>query len=168
MMNHIVHHSGASLRYNWIVCIYMLIGQYEGKVGEKTRIAFPSKFREELGDNLILTKGLEKNLIIISEENWKTLLEGTEGKPFTDKNTREMQRFLLGNASEILLDGKGRFIIPEYLREHAALREEDEVVFAGIHRFVELWNKKYWEEQQDRLAKNIETIAEKLTKPDSE
>ncbi len=146
----------------------MIIGQYEGKVGDKARIAFPSKFREELGDNLILTKGLESNLIIISEENWKTLLEGTEGKPFTDKNTREMQRFLLGNASEILLDGKGRFVIPEYLRAHAALREEGEVVFAGIHRFVELWSKSHWEDQQDRLAKNIESIAEKLTKTDIE
>ena len=142
----------------------MIIGQYEGKVGEKARIAFPSKFREELGDNLILTKGLENNLLVLSEKNWNTLLEGTEGKPFTDKNTRDMQRFLLGNASEVTLDGKGRFVIPEYLRVHAGLQEEEEVVFAGISRFVELWSKKNWEDQQLRLENNIESIAEKLTK----
>lgn len=146
----------------------MIIGQYEGKVGDKARIAFPSKFREELGDKLILTKGLEKNLIIISERNWHTLLEGTDGKPFTDKSTRDMQRFLLGNASEVTLDGKGRFVIPEYLRVYADLQEEEEVVFAGISRFVELWNKRHWEEQQERLGKNIESIAEKLTKGSDE
>ena len=142
----------------------MVIGQYEGKIGEKTRIAFPSKFREALGDSLILTKGLEANLIIISESNWKTLLEGTEGKPFTDKNSREMQRFLLGNAAAIQLDAKGRFVIPDYLRKHAGLQEEEEVVFAGINRFVELWSKKEWHNQQERIEKNIESIAEKLSR----
>lgn len=142
----------------------MVIGQYEGKVGDKARVALPSKFRDELGDKLILTKGLENNLLIISEANWKTLLEGTEGKPFTDKNTREMQRFLLGNATEVLLDAKGRFVLPEYLRLHADLRENEGVIFAGISRFVEVWSKQNWEEQQQKLTKNIESIADKLTK----
>jgi MraZ protein len=141
----------------------MIIGQYEGKVGEKARIAFPSKFRDEMGDNLILTKGLENNLLIISENNWKTLLEGTEGKPFTDKSTREMQRFLLGNATSVVLDAKRRFVIPDYLRTHAGIQEEEEIIFAGINRFVEVWNKKTWEEQQERLTKNIESIAERLS-----
>ncbi len=142
----------------------MVIGQYEGKVGDKARVALPSKLRDELGDKLILTKGLENNLIIISEANWKTLLEGTEGKPFTDKSTREMQRFLLGNATEISLDAKGRFVIPEYLRVHADLRENEDIIFAGISRFIEVWSKQNWEEQQQRLTKDIETIADKLTK----
>jgi MraZ protein len=139
----------------------MLIGQYEGKVGEKSRIAFPSKFRDHLGEMIIVTKGLEQCLIIISEENWQTLLEGTAGKPFTDRSTREMQRFLLGNATSVELDKKGRFIIPEYLREYAGI--SDEVIFAGIERFVELWSKKSWEEQQIRLSENIESIAQKLS-----
>lgn len=139
----------------------MLIGQYEGKIGEKSRIAFPSKFREEIGEKLIVTKGLENCLLIISEDGWRTLLEGTVGKPFTDKHSREMQRFLLGNATLVELDAKGRFIIPEYLREHARLKSE--VVFAGIERFIELWNKESWEKHQEVLAANIESIAEKLS-----
>src|SRR5664279_4974049 len=113
----------------------MLIGQYEGKIGEKHQAALPKKFREELGDKLIITKGFENCLIIVSEENWKTLLEGTEGKPFTSKSTREMQRFLLGNASDVDLDTKGRFVIPEYLRNFANITED--IVFVGISRFVE-------------------------------
>ena len=138
----------------------MLIGQYESRIGEKHQAGLPRKFRDILGEKLIITKGFENCLIVVSEENWKTLLEGTEGKPFTNKSARELQRFLLGNASYIELDQKGRFVIPEYLRKFAQI--EEDIIFVGVQRFVEVWNKKDWDEHQEHLAKNIETIAEKL------
>jgi MraZ protein len=138
----------------------MLLGQYDSKIGEKHQVSLPKKFREKLGESLIITKGFENCLLIVSENNWKTLLEGTEGKPFTNKSTRELQRFLLGNATAIELDSKGRFIIPEYLRRFANL--EIEVIFAGIHRFVEIWDKKRWEAHQEELSKQIGDIAERL------
>ena len=92
----------------------MLLGQYEGKVGAKNRIAVPKKIRTITGDKLIITFGYEKSLIIVSEEGWKALLEGTEGKPFIQKPARETQRFLLGGASFVELDDKGRFITVSY------------------------------------------------------
>lgn len=139
----------------------MLIGQYEGKISEKHQAALPKKFRDELGDRLIITKGFENCLIVVSEENWKTLLEGTEGRPFTNKNTRELQRFLLGNATYVELDGKGRFVIPEFLRSFAGIKSD--VIFAGIQRFVEIWDKGAWEKHQGQLSGTIESIAEKLS-----
>lgn len=139
----------------------MLIGQYESKLSEKNQAGLPKKFRDQLGEKLIVTKGFEECLIVVSEENWKTLLEGTEGKPFTNKSTRELQRFLLGNASDVELDVKGRFVIPEYLRKFANLN--DEIVFVGIQRFVEIWDKKQWEKHQEELAKDIDSIAERLS-----
>lgn len=139
----------------------MLLGQSEGKLSEKHQTGLPKKFREILGEKLIITKGFENCLIVVSEENWKTLLEGTEGKPFTSKSTRELQRFLLGNATDVVLDTKGRFVIPEYLREFAGLKQD--VLFVGISRFVEIWDKKSWDTHQKALGKDIETIAERLS-----
>ena len=138
----------------------MLIGQYEAKVGAKSRIAFPKKFREILGDKLIITLGYEKSLIIVSEENWKALLEGTENKPFIQSEARETQRFLLGGASSVALDSKGRFVLPAYLRSFAEIK--DEVVFLGLSRYVEMWDKTYWEEYRKNLEKNIDRISQKL------
>src|SRR5579864_5877666 len=132
----------------------MLIGRYDSKIGEKYQVNLPKKFREILGEKLIVTKGFENCLIVVSIDNWKTLLEGTEGKPFINKSTRELQRFLLGNASYITLDQKGRFVVPEYLRQFAKI--EDEIVFVGVQRFVEIWDKRSWDEHQTELAKNIE------------
>lgn len=139
----------------------MLLGQYEGKIADKYQVAFPKKLRDELGNKLIITKGFENCLIIVSEDRWKTLLEGTNGMPFTNKNIRELQRFLLGNATLMNLDTKGRFIIPEYLRKYARLQED--IIFAGIERFVEVWSKDSWDQQQQTLSESIESIAEKLS-----
>ena len=138
----------------------MLIGQYEAKVGAKSRIALPKKFREVLGDKLIITLGYENSLIIVSEENWKALLEGTEGRPFIHSETRETQRFLLGGATNVELDSKGRFILPGYLREFAQIK--DEAIFLGLSRYVELWDKEKWLEYRQNLEKNIDSISKRL------
>lgn len=144
----------------------MLLGQYESKIGDKHQVGLPKKFREVLGERLIITKGFENCLIIVSENKWETLLEGTEGKPFISKSAREMQRFLLGNASFVDLDQKGRFVVPEYLRVFAQMTNE--IVFVGVSRFVELWERKSWEDHQKELSSKIETIAEKLSEEKSD
>lgn len=138
----------------------MLLGQFEGIVGEKSRIALPKKLREIIGSKLIITLGYENSLIIVSEEGWKALLEGTEGKPFIEKPARETQRYLLGGATFFELDAKGRFIIPDYLRRFAKIKGE--VVFLGLSRYVELWDKEIWETYRLELEKNIDKISEKL------
>ncbi|MBI4089368.1 MAG: division/cell wall cluster transcriptional repressor MraZ [Candidatus Levybacteria bacterium] len=138
----------------------MLLGQYEGVVGEKNRIALPKKLREIIGNKLIITLGYENSLIIVSEAGWKALLEGTEGKPFIQKPARETQRFLLGGATFIELDSKGRFVIPDYLRRFAKIKTE--VVFLGLSRYVELWDRRVWEVYRQNLEKNIDNISQKL------
>jgi MraZ protein len=144
----------------------MLLGQYDGKIDAKGRTAFPKKFREVLGDKLIVTLGYENSLIIVSEENWKALLEGTEGRPFIESETRETQRFLLGGASNIELDGKGRFVLPAYLREFAGV--EDDVVFIGLSRYVEIWDKGRWLIYRKGLEKNIDSISKRLAKKEGD
>lgn len=138
----------------------MLIGQYLVKVGEKGRLAFPKRFRETLGDRLIITYGFENSLIAVSEGNWKALLEGTEDKPFIQSGARETQRFLLGSAALVDLDSQGRFILPEHLRNYAMIQEE--VVFVGLYKYVEIWESKKWQDYSKTIQKNIATVAESL------
>ncbi|RJQ37949.1 division/cell wall cluster transcriptional repressor MraZ [Candidatus Microgenomates bacterium] len=144
----------------------MLLGQYDAKIDKKNRLALPKKLREFLGNKLIITKGYENSLIIVSEEGWKALLEGTEGKPFIQSEARETQRFLLGGASFAELDDKGRFLLPSYLRSFGEIKEE--VIFLGLSRYVELWDKKRWDEYSSGLEKNIDKISKKLITPDEE
>ncbi|HVT00602.1 MAG TPA: division/cell wall cluster transcriptional repressor MraZ [Patescibacteria group bacterium] len=138
----------------------MLIGQYDSKIDEKGRAALPKKFREVLGERIIVTQGYESSLIIVSQNEWEALLEGTSGRPFIEYETRETQRFLLGNASLVELDSKGRFILPSYLRTFAGI--QNEAIFLGLSRYVEVWDKKHWEEYKLGLEKNIEKISSRL------
>ncbi len=140
----------------------MLLGQHESRLDQKNRIGFPKRFRSVLGEKLIVTHGYESSLIIVSEEGWKALLEGTEGRPFIQSETRETQRFLLGGASFVELDIKGRFVLPQYLKTFAKINEE--VIFLGLSRYVELWGKEQWQGYHEKLVKNIDTIADRLSR----
>lgn len=142
-----------------------LLGQYNAIVGAKHRVALPKKLREIIGSKLIITLGYENSLIIVSEEGWKALLEGTEGRPFIEKGARETQRYLLGGATFVELDTKGRFIIPDYLRGFAKIKRE--VVFLGLSRYVEAWDKEIWESYRLDLEKNIDKISNRLIDKDA-
>lgn len=142
----------------------MLLGQYRTKISPKGRVAFPKKFRDTLGDNLIITLGYEKSLMVVSSSEWKSLIEATEGKPFILGSARDTNRFLLGEASEVNLDEQGRCVLPSYLREYAKIGEE--AVFLGLNKYVEIWDKKVWDEYQKYLSENIGEIAERLGKSD--
>ena len=139
----------------------MLRGRYDGKISTKFQIALPKKFREELGDRIIVTKGLGKRLMIVSEKKWETLLEGTTDSPFIHKDASDLQRFVLGNAYDAELDSKGRCVLPAYLRNYAEITED--IVFGGMNHYIEMWDRKNWEEEQERLSKNIPEIAQRLT-----
>lgn len=144
---------------------HMLIGQFRAKISFKGRLAFPKKFREELGDSLVVTVGYENSLMVVSAKEWQSLIEATRNKPFILGSARDTNRFLLGEASEVSLDEQGRFIVPAYLREYAKIGEE--VVFLGLNKYVEIWDKGLWEEYQKYLNANIGQIARELSELDA-
>lgn len=140
----------------------MLSGQIEGKISQKFQTAFPVQFRHEMGEQLIITKSIDACLLVIAEDKWETLLEGTSGKPFTDKATREMQRYLFGNAVSVTLDMQGRFVLPEYLRTYAKLSKE--IVFVGVQRYVEIWDQTLWQQHSESIAGSIDLLTVDLSK----
>lgn len=143
----------------------MLLGQVNNKLDSKNRLSLPFRFKKELGNKLIITKNMEGSLLVVSLRSWETLLEGTKDKPFILKESREVQRFLFGSAAEVELDEKGRFILPEHLKEYSGI--EDEAVFVGVYNRIEIWEKRRWEEySKTNLNKNIEQIAQKLSSED--
>jgi len=139
-----------------------LIGQYEGAVGEKGRIALPKKVRQELGEKIIITYGFEHSLIVVSENNWTKLVSELKDSSLFASNARDTKRFLFGGAVSLALDKQGRFVLPEYLRKYAQI--ENEVVFLGLSSYAELWDKNRYEKHSKALEGEIEKIAESLIK----
>jgi MraZ protein len=138
-----------------------ILGQHQVKVSPKGRVAFPKKFREGLGEKIIITRGYEGCLIAVSENEWATITKETETGSFIFGPTRDTTRFLLGNASLVELDEQGRFVVPPHLRNYSEI--ESEAIFLGLSRYVEIWSKDKWQEYQEYLNKNIGKISERLT-----
>ncbi len=140
----------------------MLVGEYQNKVEGKNRIALPKKFRDEMGKEVIVTRGYEDCIIVVNDAQWNKLLEVFSDKPFTTSPVRDTRRFLIGGASEVNLDNQGRFVLPVHLREFAKVRRE--VVIVGLVDWVEIWGKEKWDKRLGEIKPKAGEIAEKLQK----
>lgn len=125
--------------------IIMFMGQYEHSIDTKGRIIIPAKYREDLGENFVVTRGLDGCLFLYPQTEWQNFVEKLQGLP-SSQNTRKMQRQFLSKAMEVSLDKQGRILIPSLLREIAAL--EKEVVFVGMMNRVEVWDKNRLNQQE--------------------
>jgi len=140
----------------------MLIGEYRSKIGDKKRVSLPKRFLKELGENLILTRGYEKALVLVNKEMWEKIAQDVINGSFTNKDIRDTSRFLVGGAKEINLDSQGRFIIPEALFEHSSLQKD--IVFIGLVNWIEIWDESLWKERVVYLQEHGEEIAEEINK----
>lgn len=138
----------------------MIIGEYQSKIGEKKRVSLPKKFREELGEDIILTRGYEKSLILVNKGMWEKIGQDVINGSFINKNIRDTSRFLIGSAVEISLDKLGRFVIPNSLFQYAEIKTD--IVFLGLVNWIELWDKSKWEERVMYLDSNSDKIADEI------
>ena len=137
----------------------MLMGEYEHTLDTKGRISMPAKLRKDMGDNFVLTKGLDGCLFAFSKGEWLNFEEKLKSLPLSDKNARNFVRFFLAGATECEIDKQGRFLIPNNLREAASL--EKEAIIIGVGTRLEIWNKSIWNEKDKEIS--ADEIAENMT-----
>lgn len=140
----------------------MIIGEYKSTIGDKKRVSLPKKFREQLGEEIILTRGYEDSLILVNKGMWERIAKDVINGSFINKNVRDTSRFLIGGAIEISIDKLGRFLIPESLFQHAGLKKE--VVFLGLINWIEVWDKEKWDKRVEYLKTHGDEIAEEINK----
>ncbi len=138
----------------------MLIGEYLHTLDNKKRISLPAKFRKEVGEKVVITRGLDTCLFMFPEHAWANIAEKLASLPFGQADTRGMSRFLLAGAVETEVDSAGRILVPEYLKEFAGLGSR--VVLAGVSDRIEIWDEKNWSEYKRHIEKSADQMAEKL------
>lgn len=142
----------------------MLIGEYLTPVGDKNRIALPKKLRLEMTDDLIITRGYERCLLLVDKNRWHSLITEINKHPLLSMSVRDTKRFLLGGAFDLEIDKQGRFVIPEALVSYSRIDEQTQpqVVFLGLGEWVEIWSQDQWEQKLENLSENSADIAERL------
>lgn len=137
----------------------MLMGEYHYTIDDKGRITIPSKIREELKENFIITRGLDKCLFIYSKEEWENIIKKYRELPNT-KDARNFMRFFLSGASVCESDKQGRVKIEKPLIEYAQLIKD--CVIIGVNDHLEVWDKTKWEEFMDNNFDDLSDIADNL------
>lgn len=138
----------------------MFIGEYNHAIDSKNRIIIPSKFRENLGNKFVITKGLDGCLYAYTMEEWGILENKLKALPLTSKDARAFVRFFFSGASEIELDKQSRALIPQNLLEYASIKKD--IVSIGVLTRIEIWSKENWEEYNNSNI-DFDEIAEKMS-----
>ena len=139
----------------------MFMGEYNHTVDAKGRFIVPSKFREQLGDEFVVTKGLDGCLFVYENTEWKVLEEKLHTLPLTNANATKFSRFFLAGATSCEVDKQGRILLPQILRDFAGI--EKEAVLVGVGSRIEIWSRERWLEansydDMEEIAENMEGL----------
>ncbi len=144
----------------------MLMGEYHHNIDEKQRIIIPSKLREELGNKIIVTRGIDNCLFAYSEEEWQNIVSKLKTLPFTKKDARSFTRIFLSGAIVCEFDKQGRIKLTTPLTTYANL--EKECVVIGVNDRLEIWSESLWNNFFETNKESISDIADHLFEGDFE
>lgn len=120
----------------------MLMGEYNHTLDAKGRVTVPARFREELGDSFVVTRGFEGCITAYPKERWERIENNLMSLSLTNAAGRKLTRLFLGNAIECEVDKMGRILIPQPLRNAASIVKD--VVLTGLGDRVEIWDQETW------------------------
>ena len=142
----------------------MFYGEYQHTIDRKGRIILPSKFRDTAQTNFIekffVTRGLDKCLFMFAEDEWKNQEQKFKSMPFTKQEARRFNRIYFSGAVEVVPDKQGRILIPQYLKDFAAIKRD--IVIIGVANRIEIWDKAAWQEFYKSAREDFEETAERL------
>ncbi len=138
----------------------MFMGEYAHSIDAKGRLIIPAKFREQLGEQFVVTKGVDGCLYVYSNEEWANIEEKFRSVNHTTSDARKFMRFFFAGAATCEIDKQGRILIPSVLREFAGL--EKDVTFVGVLTKIEIWDTKRYESAStfDDMDEIVEHMAQ--------
>ena len=137
----------------------MFMGEYHQKIDEKGRLTIPAKLRNELGDNFIVTRGLDGCLFIYQKETWTQIINSYQTLPNV-KEARNFMRFFLSGATNLDFDKQGRIKIPTPLTSYASLTKE--CVIIGVNDRLEIWSLEKWNRFMEESKEDLSDLADHL------
>ncbi len=144
------------------ITTYMLMGRYQNSIDAKNRVIIPAKFRRELNDSCVITKGLDNCLVIYTDRAWQRINDDIDKLPRTSDLARRYERFVLQFANDVPIDGQGRVLIPAELKDMVGIRKD--LITIGLRDHIEIWAKEVYDNAPDGkllTADNFNDLSEK-------
>lgn len=141
-----------------------MIGNYSNKLDDKGRLSIPSKFRNELGNVIVISYGFDNTLEIRTSKAFDDWSYSLIAKGNLSKSARKLQRLILGNSFEVNIDKAGRALLPKQLLDISKL--DKDLTLIGIGDKIEIHSLKHWKSMTsdvDEMSKSLEKLAEELS-----
>ena len=138
----------------------MFIGEYKHNLDAKGRLAIPAKFRFQLKNGAVVTRGLDNCLFLYPKKAWEDIAKKLANLPISQSKARAFSRLMLAGAMEVDVDNQGRITLPEYLRKFSYLKKK--AIVAGLYDRMEIWDEDKWNEYKSGAEKESGEIAEAL------
>jgi MraZ protein len=136
------------------------MGTYTPKLDDKGRLFLPAKFRDQLAEGLVVTRGQEFCLTVWPMNDFMELTRKAQEAPVTVKGARDYTRFLFAGASEEKPDKQGRITITPMLREYASL--DRDVVVIGVMNRIEIWDPARWQQYSAEQETKFSELSEEV------
>ena len=127
----------------------MFLGTFQHNLDDKGRLMIPARFREQLDGGAYITQGFDRCLMVMTGEYFRQVYADVNSTSLTDPNARLLRRMILANAFQVDIDKVGRVLVPQTLREFAAL--DGEAIVAGQGEYFEVWTPAAWGEQVKQM-----------------
>ena len=138
----------------------MFLGRHAHTLDAKGRMAIPARFRDELADGLVVTRGVDHCLAIYPMTAWNELAAKINALPVSDIDARTFRRMVFAEAIDLVLDAQGRILVPSELRAYAQI-DRDAVVI-GVHSFIEVWSPERWNTARETFDEDGSAIVQRL------
>ncbi len=138
----------------------LFLGEFEHSIDDKSRLAVPARFRAALEDGLVITRGLDRCLVIYDSDSWRIMAERVRTLNAWQADARRMQRHFFSGAVPAQPDKFGRIVIPQFLRAYAQL--DTEIIVVGLADRIEVWSKTEWERERAQAERDSAELAEHL------
>lgn len=135
------------------------MGKYNHTIDPKGRLSIPSKFREQLGDEFVLSRGMDDCLFLYPIEEWEKFADKISDLDLLVEENRDFARYFLSEAQYVTVDKQGRILMPSDLREEAGL--DKDVVISGMGKRIEIWSLDSWNKNREKV--NIGQTAKSMT-----
>ena len=139
----------------------MFMGEFHHTIDSKGRIIVPSKFRQEIGESFVVTRGMDGCLFCYPMEQWNKLEAQLDKLPLTKKDARAFTRFFYSAATEVEFDKQGRVNLSAPLIKFSKLQKN--CVIVGVSDRIEIWDEENWNKFNEEAEENFEDISEKMT-----
>jgi MraZ protein len=138
----------------------MFLGEFSHNLDEKGRLTLPARWREQLSEQVVVTRGVEACLLVFPVAEFEKFIQEITAIGLTAADARELSRYFSSKATDDTPDKQGRITLPQSLREHAGLNGE--VLAIGSFNHAELWNPTRYAEKDAAMLKNVAEMSERI------